>query len=227
MFLRAYKVCDAEYISGEIETVEKSFQKLGYSIKFINKGHFKARRKFYHNNVNDASLQENKPFIVLPQTGHDNRFLTKSLSNCNIRGVYRNTNTLKKYMNKRTPCDIPKPCIYSIPCNNCEKSYIGETNDLERRKKQHIDSVRRGDINSALFQHMQNENHSININGTNVIANVVNTEKRKIIEAIIIQNAETYNIQQSNYHLDNLTSILLRSHSKYIQRLLTKINNPT
>ena len=74
---------------------------------------------------------------------------------------------------------------------------------------------------------MQNENHSVNINGTNVISNIVNTEKRTVVEAIIIQNTQTYNIQQSNYHLDNLTSALLKSHSKYIRRLLTKINNPT
>ena len=80
-------------------------------------------------------------------------------------------------MKKQTSSDLPKPCIYSIPCNNCNKTYIGETNDLERRKKQHTDSIRRGDVNSALFQHMQNENHSININGTNIISNLINTEK--------------------------------------------------
>ena len=225
MFLRAYKVCDVEYLAREIDTIKNSFLKLGYGTKFIDKGHFKARRKFYQN-VTDG-VQENKPFIVLPQTGHDNKFLTRSLNECNIRGVFRNTNTLSKFMKRQTASDLPKPCIYSIPCNSCNKIYIGETNDLERRKKQHIESVRKGDVNSSLFQHMQNENHSVNINGTNVISNIVNTEKRKVVEAIIIQNTQTYNIQQSNYHLDNLTSALLKSHSKYIRRLLTKINNPT
>ena len=226
IFLRAYKVCDNKFLKDEIEAISNSFHKLGYGARFIRKGHSKARRRFYHINMKRTSLQDSKPFLVLPQTGHDNAFLKKSLDKCNITGVFRNTNTLMKYMRKPTESDMPKPCIYEIPCKNCERSYIGETNDLERRTKQHIDSVRRGDVNSALFQHMQNENHSVNINETNIIANIVNTEKRKIVEAILIQSSKTYNIQQSNFHLDNLTSVLLKSHSKYIRRLLTKINNP-
>ena len=59
-------------LAREIDTIKNSFLKLGYGTKFIDKGHFKARRKFYQN-ITDG-VQENKPFIVLPQTGHDNKF---------------------------------------------------------------------------------------------------------------------------------------------------------
>ena len=226
IFLRAYKVCEMEYLDEEIKTIISSFKKLGYGMKIINKGLIKAKRKFYHNRNNISFNEDNKTFLILPQTFNNNKFMTNYLSKCGIKGVYKNTNTIKKVIGNQQSLAASKPCIYRIPCNNCNKSYIGETNDLERRKKQHIDSVRRGDINSALFQHMQENNHNINFGDTKLVANITETEKRKIVEAILIQNSNTFNIQQTNFNLDKLTSVLVNHHSKYIQKLLTKINDP-
>ena len=87
------------------------------------------------------------------------------MKDCNIVDVYRNTTTLGKSLKKKkkhSGCN--HPCIYAIPCSSCHKMYVGETIDLERRKKQHKDALRKGDENNALFHHRQNENHLINPN---------------------------------------------------------------
>ena len=58
-------------------------------------------------------------------------------------------------MRKPTKVSNSIPRIYSIQCKMCDKSYIGKTINLERRLKEHRESVRRGD-NNALFNHMSN-----------------------------------------------------------------------
>ena len=104
--------------------------------------------------------------------------------------------------------------------------YIGETIDFERRKREHRDAIRRGEINSSLFQHMQQDNHSINFVDMRKIVNIEEVERRRLVESILIQNTDTYNIQQSNFKLDQLTSTLLNHNSTYIPKLLRKLKRP-
>ena len=44
-----------------------------------------------------------------------------------------------------------KAAIYEVSCQDCPKTYIGETIDFERRKRQHNDSLRRGEKNSPFI----------------------------------------------------------------------------
>ena len=56
--------------------------------------------------------------------------------------------------------------IYAIPCKDCETKYIGETGrSLETRQKEHQRSVRLAKTkDSALAEHVYDNNHSIDLN---------------------------------------------------------------
>ena len=143
--------------------------------------------------------------LVLPETNTNTRMISSCLKDCNVIDVYKNTNTLSKYLKrKKNNSSSTQPCIYTIPCSSCDKMYIGETIDLERRMKQHKDALRKGDENSALFHHRQNENHLINPSNIKKILNVEEVQKRKLIESVLIHNTENINIHRSNYHLDKI-----------------------
>ena len=48
IFLRAYKICDMEFLDSEINHIKEVFHKHGYSDRFIQKAHTRARRSFYN-----------------------------------------------------------------------------------------------------------------------------------------------------------------------------------
>ena len=104
--------------------------------------------------------------------------------------------------------------------------YIGETIDLTRRKREHRDALRRGDVNSAVFQHLANEEHPINIDNISEIIGIENTEKRKLIESILIQNCKTFNLHQSNHKLDRFVNNILKNHVTSVNKLIQHVNRP-
>ena len=59
--------------------------------------------------------------------------------------------------------------VYEIPCQDCEKVYIGETGrSLQKRMMEHKAAVRRGDRNNGIAVHAWDEDHRINWEGANI-----------------------------------------------------------
>ena len=48
MFLRAYRICDPDLISNEVENIKNIFKQLCYPVLFIDEAHLKARRKYFN-----------------------------------------------------------------------------------------------------------------------------------------------------------------------------------
>ena len=229
MFLRAYKICDMEFLDAEISHIKEVFCKHGYNEKFIYKAHSKAKKTFYGTQEKRAFLEENETLLVLPQTNSNNKFFDNYLNKCNIKAVFRNSNTIQQYFRKKNKNSMnERACIYEIglPCHDCPKTYIGETIDFDRRKRQHQDSLRKGDVNSALFQHRQQCNHAISLNEMKRIVNIDNVEKRRLLESILIQNVDTFNIYRSNFKLDLFSNAIMTKHVFSVAKLLNKLRKP-
>ena len=88
MFLRAYKICDMEFLDDEIRHIKEVFYKHGHSEKFIHKAHSKARKSFYNTQEKREFLKEQDTMLVLPQTELSNKFLDDYLIKCNIKAVF-------------------------------------------------------------------------------------------------------------------------------------------
>ena len=64
LFLRAYRICDHQFIGQEINFIVDSFYQLGYIRQFIKKAHFKARNIQYKQERKEK--EEYDRILVLP-----------------------------------------------------------------------------------------------------------------------------------------------------------------
>ena len=69
--------------------------------------------------------------------------------------------------------------IYDVPCKDCERSYIGDTErNLQIRLTEHKAAVRRGDRKNGIAVHVQDHDHCVDWEA----ARVVGQEPHYILE---------------------------------------------
>ena len=73
---------------------------------------------------------------------------------------------------------------------------------------------------------MYEENHSIPLNDDkfNVVCKVNDTNKRKLIESILIQNSDNFNINQCNFILDSFTNAFVKHNIPDMKDILNRVN---
>ncbi len=74
-------------------------------------------------------------------------------------------------VNLQWPTLVQSGVVYRIPCQDCEKSYVGQTQrNLDRRIKEHKRAVVTGDTaTSALAEHSWSLHHRIDWEETTVL----------------------------------------------------------
>ena len=202
MFLRALRVCSPEFLQEEFVNIFNISEKLKYPRHFIERALTKAQKTFYSNSVREPFNNQN--LLVLPY----NKCLEnvpKFCKNFNIKVIFRYSNTLKSLLIRNSP-RVSHGCIYRVPCMNCNCFYIGQSGKgLETRIKQHKYSVRMGQMSNALFLHVNDFNHRVDWDGSEVILYCDNIVKRNVIESALIKsyNGDLLNISQGIYKLDS------------------------
>lgn len=79
--------------------------------------------------------------------------------------------------------------IYSIPCKNCNKNYIGQTSrNLLGRITSHKSDCRNSKKTCALAEHFINEKHDIDFENAEILATEKNYVKRNFLEMVFINN---------------------------------------
>lgn len=79
--------------------------------------------------------------------------------------------------------------IYSVPCNSCNETYIGESKRVAQRLEEHKGNVRRYEYNkSAIARHtIRNRKHEINWPNSKLMLRENKQHLRKIKEGLAIQ----------------------------------------
>ena len=108
----------------------------------------------------------------------------------------------KEQLEPKATVSIPyvrgRGVIYRIPCQDCGKSYIGETGrTLKVRLTEHKRYCHNGETNrSGVSQHTLVDNHRIDWEKSTVIAKEPNYYKRRIKEALFIRKFNNMNQDQ-------------------------------
>src|SRR5678816_4222670 len=191
LYIRALRICSPINLNKENNLIRNTFTKLQYPTYIINKAYKKARSKYYNNNTipPPTNNPQNTSYLPIPLKNTQN--LKKYIPQ-NITLTSTNALPLKKLFHPPKPPPEPLQCIYTIPCNHCTKTYIGETNNFTRRKSQHSDDLEKDTQNSSLTTHRSQFNHSININSMQNLINISNHQKRKLIETYCIPVSYTH-----------------------------------
>ena len=79
LFLRAYHICDTEFIENEITYLRNVFTRHGYDSGFISKAHRKARKTYYGVRDKEPFLREDERLLLMPQTAPYNTCLNAYL----------------------------------------------------------------------------------------------------------------------------------------------------
>ena len=191
MFLRALRVCSQEYYMNEIKYIFKIGKDLKYPTTFLERSLSKAKSIFYK--TDNQKPEINKNALILPF--NENLLNIKAiLKKLNINLIFTFNNTIKNILIKNSP-KTSTSCIYKIPCNHCEKYYVGQTSkSLQTRIKQHQYNIRTANESSAIFLHYQQFDHPVSWKDSSVIMSVPEFYKRNLLESIIIKTTDNNNI---------------------------------
>ena len=123
MFLRALRICSPEFMEFEMMRIRNIALKLKYPKHLTDKSLQMAERTFYNPNNNEPFNKKN--MLVLP---YNSNFLgiVRLLKNFRVNVVFKNASSVSSILIKNSP-SISPGSIYSIPCKNCNKKYIGQT----------------------------------------------------------------------------------------------------
>ena len=161
--------------------------------------------------------------------------LTESLSRVyrkhGIKCAMKPHSTLRKLLvHPKDRIEKPQTCgvVYSIPCKNCNKVYIGETGrQLGTRCKEHRDdvegnttgiltrSMRKSSSSdwhkSAITDHAMEANHVIDWEGVQILEKETHNVKRGVLEAIHMKatKGQTMNRDEGRHCLSNVYNPLL------------------
>lgn len=91
--------------------------------------------------------------------------------------------------------------VYSIPCADCDRSYVSETGNFQQRLKQHMYDVRKKNVSSnALAEHAEATHHEIDWANAKIIGKEKNCTSRLYLESLTIQTTEhTLNRNDGNF----------------------------
>ena len=157
----------------------------GYSRRFIRTS--SAKR-----NTLPKDQKEYQSFTVLPYIDGVSQQLKCRLEKHGIRTVFRSDSTLRKQL-VRPKDPVPEHrrdgIVYNIPCQGCDKSYIGETaRPVAERISEHKRDCRlRRTDSSAVAEHAWENHHQPNWEGIQCLAQERHWYTRRVKEAINIR----------------------------------------
>ena len=207
LFLRALRICSNEYLESEFDTIKHHLKSIKYPDHTIEKAKYKANQIFYRPPNQEKDTFSNK--INIPYIDSIKR-LTEPLGKSNpFSFSYPNTigSSLVNVYQKKTKNETG---VYTIPCNECNKKYVGYTNKgLLQRITEHKRSVRYGQQNSAIFNHLSTENHTINWNASQIVYKSSCQYKSKIVESALILSTTNMNIHSGSWKPDLTDQLIL------------------
>ena len=163
--------------------LKDNLSKCGYPVNLVQKNLdvFCPRRK-----------PKEKPMITvaLPYYNGLSSKISRYLGRFGVKCYMQKGVSLGNGLYKNSPKVEPKNVIYSIPCADCNASYIGKTTrHLNYRTKEHISAVgRKKDQNHPLYKHVMSSGHSIDFGSVHVIErssqpDVLNSKEQLLIES--------------------------------------------
>ena len=76
--------------------------------------------------------------------------------------------------------------VYRIPCNDCEKIYIGESRrKRDKRIFEHKTAIRKKDMNSDIVKHILNTQHTMDFTKTETLTKETVWKRRTIKESLL------------------------------------------
>ena len=148
-----------------------------------------------------------KATVTIPYIKGISEHIRRILAECNIQIRFKTVNTLRQLLSHpkdQTQIGKQSCVVYSIPCRDCNSSYIGETGQhLSTRLHQHKEATKKGDVDkSAVSEHVWSHNHNMDWANVCIIDHDSQTVSRRIREAIHIRRSSGASLMNRDYDLE-------------------------
>ena len=185
---RAIALTSPEFRPETLKKVKETLE-LNHFPKYLVRKIIKQRTYIYYNKENKNKNKTPKnTYIALPYINGLSEKIKNILSKQNITVCHKSYNLLGSlYTNlkSKVPTKKKSNVVYSIPCLNCPKKYIGMTTQyLENRINGHKYTK---NASTALHKHEHATNHEFNFKNTKIIDKDKNYYKLSIKEMIHIK----------------------------------------
>lgn len=187
----------------------------------MNRYHHQRNSIQQGNNITDPPNVKRFSFPFVPTIS---KLITKTVTNkCdNVIFAYKNYNNVGKLYSKLkdpVPLHQATNVVYQINCiGGDNKCYIGSSNDLERRKKEHERSVLNNETNkSRLAYHSITKGHRFDFDNIRVLEREPNYRKRMLLEEIHIKSSRNC-VNLRSLEAKNINDIYLPLLQKFGKR---------
>ena len=147
-----------------------------------------------------------KGFCILPYIKGTSEPIKQILSNHNIKVGQKPHQTIGNLFPKPkdpVPKDQTRGAIFSIPCKDCDKSYIGETKrKFSTRLKEHQKAVEhKHSQKSALAEDCLRSGHTVSWEAAKILRTGANCRNQRILEAWEINTCRNLLNRDDGLHL--------------------------
>ena len=161
----------------------------------------------------NKSVQNHVSYATLPYIKTYSERIARVLNKYNIKTYYKPFNKIEDILGlPKDPIEPSRKCgvVYEIGCADCDKVYVGQTNNsLDTRKGQHQAALRSFQCEkSALAHHAVTEAHSIDWAGARVITRQAKWRQRVIEEAFFTQVKRDLALNRCDEFLPNVYKAL-------------------
>ena len=100
--------------------------------------------------------------------------------------------------------------VYKVPCQNCPKSYFGETGrPFNVRLGEHKSVVRKGDLRNACFKHISDTSHDIDWSNAKLLYSEDDWYRRLVLESSCMVICPNFNNMRSTLIIDQFSARLI------------------
>ncbi|MBV2145486.1 MAG: GIY-YIG nuclease family protein, partial [Wolbachia endosymbiont of Pissodes strobi] len=162
----------------------------GYPLNFLKKLLFNIRINNINNNIHDNINNDisNVCYASFPYIKELTPKIIKIFRNEPVKLALKNVKSIGNLYSKLKDKTIAlnySNLVYSIPCNNCDKKYIGQTSqNLKNRISGHKSDIRLQKNTSALSEHAYITGHIPNFNEIKILHTETNLNKRLFLEMV-------------------------------------------
>ena len=172
----------------EEKHVMEALQKNGYPKGFIKK-------QTCPRGDETSQCDETCTTLTLPYIKGLSESIRRILSPLSIRVMFRPFTTLRQMLvhpKDPVPVSKRKGVVYSIPCAECPRTYIGQTGrSLDLRLQEHRRALKNGDVTaSAVAEHVFTAGHQVDLSKASVIDYHPHTQTRCLLESWHIQHQQ-------------------------------------
>ena len=142
--------------------------------------------------------------------------------------TFKYDSTVKSLLVKNSNHHNNKAGVYSVPCEDCNLVYIGETGrDWEVRMKEHKYAFKTCNMNNAIFYHATENDHKILCEESKLLFKCNNFKKRRMVESVLTDKIDNFNLSKGCFKLDPIMHALvvrcLANHKMPLFKSLTLI----